>query len=526
MGDIGLIIGLGLDPADASAGVEQFGGDLRTLGPAGKVSLEAIAEASQPVERSLLNQHQSVHLLAEEMGIHLPRAVVSGISEMMPAISALGPALLGAFAVREIPRLVDGIREMTDDMAGYDKAAKKAFQDAVAASDDALTHFKSIKEGIKLEADINRNIAALSVQRDVLDSTGGVAVNYAQAVAQFFAGNYAAAAAHVAMARTEKLDMTELAKLEAQRAEQLNSRKDLEIEAHKETKRADSDAAEALRHQLEMEKQVHEWRAKAVAEAGKQLAEDAKAQRSADMTRESDLKAQLMLLQDISFSGAVSHAQLVQYVSQIQAQTVASKQLSAAHLELNQVLGVGKGIMKEFGEATAQSTLATMVQGLAAGESFARVAKAAIRSIAEQAGIQAVWEAVQGFAMLALSFFIPDPRYTASADAHFTAAAIFGGISGAAAGASAAIHVPRGAGAAGGGYGSPDTGRGSGDSGYQPSTLAPGAAGSGGRFNGLNVTIIAEHEAGQWMASTLNAAVNRGVTLTATNSQRGAPVGH
>lgn len=60
-----------------------------------------------------------------------------------------------------------------------------------------------------------------------------------------------------------------------------------------------------------------------------------------------------------------------------------------------------------------------------------------------------------------------------------------------------------------------------------PDTLAPGAGGAGGRFGGtLHVMVVGESQAGEWLAGTLNNAVNRGVTLTATSSQRGAPVGH
>ncbi len=67
-----------------------------------------------------------------------------------------------------------------------------------------------------------------------------------------------------------------------------------------------------------------------------------------------------------------------------------------------------------------------------------------------------------------------------------------------------------------GGYGEPG------------SALAPGAQPaampSGG---GLTVSIMGDEEAGQWLATTLNRAVTQGgVQLTATGSQRGAPVGH
>jgi hypothetical protein len=105
--------------------------------------------------------------------------------------------------------------------------------------------------------------------------------------------------------------------------------------------------------------------------------------------------------------------------------------------------------LEDTAKAAAHSTLAHLAHALAAGESLRKAAKEAVASIAEQAGVQAVWEAAQGFAMLALNFFIPNPRYVASAEAHFTASAIYGGIAGVAAAASAGMG--RGGGGGGGG---------------------------------------------------------------------------
>jgi len=56
---------------------------------------QQMAGATEPFNRAILNQHQSIHLLAEEMGIRLPRAVVGGISEMLPPINMIGPGADG-----------------------------------------------------------------------------------------------------------------------------------------------------------------------------------------------------------------------------------------------------------------------------------------------------------------------------------------------------------------------------------------------------------------------------------------------
>jgi hypothetical protein len=61
-----------------------------------------------------------------------------------------------------------------------------------------------------------------------------------------------------------------------------------------------------------------------------------------------------------------------------------------------------------------------------------------------------------------------------------------------------------------------------------PQTLASGAAG-GGRFGSIGSGIIVVHgstDLHQMVAGLVNGAVERGITVTATNSQRGSPVGH
>lgn len=68
-----------------------------------------------------------------------------------------------------------------------------------------------------------------------------------------------------------------------------------------------------------------------------------------------------------------------------------------------------------------------------AGGSFRKFAAEMLASVAQMAIVQAVWEAAQGFAMLALSWFTGNPKYAASATAHFTAAAIYGTVGGVAA---------------------------------------------------------------------------------------------
>jgi hypothetical protein len=87
---------------------------------------------------------------------------------------------------------------------------------------------------VKLENEVNRNFAALTVQRDVLDSTGGSAVNWARATMAFLSGQTVQAGAYAAIAKQEELDAEQLGKLEGQRLQQLTTMGQLQVAQHKE----------------------------------------------------------------------------------------------------------------------------------------------------------------------------------------------------------------------------------------------------------------------------------------------------
>lgn len=83
------------------------------------------------------------------------------------------------------------------------------------------------------------------------------------------------------------------------------------------------------------------------------------------------------------------------------------------------------GVAQAVGEAVHAFVLFGSVQG-----GFRKFAAEVIASIAQMAVVQAVWEAAQGLAMLALAYFTGNPKYAASAKAHFAAAAAFGIVGG------------------------------------------------------------------------------------------------
>lgn len=146
-----------------------------------------------------------------------------------------------------------------------------------------------------------------------------------------------------------------------------------------------------------------------------------------------------------------------------------------------------------------------------------RTLKSTTASIAAEAIVQALRASALGFYLLAVGDF-------AGAGSAFESAAIWGSIGGVAAGVGAGISAGGVSGSAagagrygGGGYGA---GYGAGGGAGAPTgMLAPGAVSARPGGN-LTVAIMGDSEAAHWLANTLNQGVARGVTLTATRTQR------
>jgi hypothetical protein len=139
-----------------------------------------------------------------------------------------------------------------------------------------------------------------------------------------------------------------------------------------------------------------------------------------------------------------------------------------------------------------------------------------------QAGVEAVWETARGIALLAEGTWPPNPAAIMAAGLHFEAAAQYALLAD-----TGSRRRSAGASSGSGGY-ERGTGSGTGESPYgTPSqVLAPGAAGASARFGGGVVIIRGTQAFEEYVAGAVNGAVARGVTVTATQSQRGAPVGH
>lgn len=205
----------------------------------------------------------------------------------------------------------------------------------------------------------------------------------------------------------------------------------------------------------------------------------------------------------------------------------ATQSISAVQTATQTFEVVAGDAFMETGDAMTKAGIAAAIYGENTGKAMEQAAKAAIASIAEQAGINALNALAQGVWFLAQSIFFGDPSAAAAAVADFEAAAEWGAIAGVA-GAAAAAIPGGGAGASsgrgtGGGYAA--SGPGGSGGGGAPQTggygLAPGAAGALNPPSGkLTVMVVGEAQAGQWLATTLNTAVQRGVPLNATTAQK------
>jgi hypothetical protein len=200
-----------------------------------------------------------------------------------------------------------------------------------------------------------------------------------------------------------------------------------------------------------------------------------------------------------------------------------TQSLSAAQNALENFQMIAGSAFLATSDAMTAAGIAAAIYGENVGKSMEQAAKAALASIAEQAGVNALNALAQGLWFLAQAIFFGDPDAAAAAATDFEAAAEWGAIAGVAGAAAAAM--PGGKGSSSGRESAGRSAAGGYGSGSGPQTgaygLAPGAAGALNPPSGnLTVMVVGEAQAGQWLATTLNTAVQRGVPLNATTVQK------
>lgn len=208
-------------------------------------------------------------------------------------------------------------------------------------------------------------------------------------------------------------------------------------------------------------------------------------------------------------------------LSHLQAQSqlvvVPVRQMQEGFRQLGPEISAATTQTEQHANAVQRAALAIRTQTTAGVELLAQGLVGLIAGRKAQAAVEAIWETARGIALLAEGTWPPNPAAIIAAGLHFEAAAQYALIAG-----TGSHRRSAGAGGGGGGY----EGAGPSPYGLPLQTLAPGAAAPSARF-GSGVVIIRGTQAFEdYVAGAVNGAVARGVSVTATQSQRGAPVGH
>ncbi len=117
----------------------------------------------------------------------------------------------------------------------------------------------------------------------------------------------------------------------------------------------------------------------------------------------------------------------------------ATQSINAAQNAMQNFQMVASGAFMATADAMTAAGIAASVYGENVGKAMEQAAKAALASIAEQAGVNALNALAQGLWFLAQAIFFGDPDAAAAATTDFEAAAEWGAIAGVAGAAAAAV---------------------------------------------------------------------------------------
>jgi len=404
MGDflpMGVAFGLGIDNAEALDASSQVRKELEGGIPAAaKRGGAGVADGLAPGERALLSQREAVRLMGEEMGIHLPRGVSSGIAKMLPDITMLGGAFMAAFVIKEIPAFIAKIHEETDEIGGFTKEVKGYYEEALKEQRKLFREFTDRAQGMEFIKQTQQSIHNLADEKAELEK-----VTLAQSLLSDQIEGYVAA-----KIREHQIDVEDAKLRDVLEAQLKNLNK---LQTTKVTPGVE-DATKAVNHHTQLLKLLAE-RSRL---AGKQLDEDAKHVKDYAAQAQFAANAEFnltMRLEEFGIVGQRVWSGAGDYIDSVAPHVeVAIEQQSRWRRAL---------LLTKDAEDDALVSQAASLAGAMAGR---RVA----------AGIEAVWETAKGIQSLADSHF-------REAALHFMSAAEFGII----AGTSSHSH------AAGGGYG-------------------------------------------------------------------------
>ncbi len=519
--DIGLTIGIGGDNSDAQQAVQELQASLGNFAKSLRPLSEESARATKPFDDALLNQHQSVHLLLEDFGVHLPRSVAGAIAEMTPELTAFGGVFLGAFALKELPDAIDKMKEFALEMEGFGNAARtemeQAIKDTASLAKQVGDVEKQLEEFGKTQAEqlamraqwasedadnaLKPLLAAEQKVRDIqakIDEAKKGANIFAAGAGSAYEGALKVAQAEVGKLREAWKKADEEALLAQKRAAQAAA-----LEEKKKVDEAQKAAADAnnawLHYQGDWMKLFQNWDAFVIGLQKAAMAEAGQVDTMIDR-----------------------YHPLVQTIDTIIDRNL---QLVDSTIHLNAVRRIEIEIMQALHQAGEHEAKATMRDQLAATESLASGFASLIGGQRAAAAVSAVFDAAKGAEQIAMALDPLDPNHAMhwiSAGQFFVSSAEFAKVAG------TGTHHSR-AGVSGGGRGSYsgggfERGGGGGPDRALPQTLAPGAAVPGGE---LHVHILGSNdEALHWFADMVTNATQAGHTVIASSSQRGSPVGH
>jgi hypothetical protein len=248
---VGLVLGLGIDPSEAKAGVEQLDSTLGGLEGGASKTAEGMTESFAQTDRALIGNRESVRLLSEDLGIHLPRAVTGAIGQMLPEIAGFGGALLGVFAVEEVWKWGKAAVEAIREAEGETKELADMMHEILGEQEKILRHPKTLAEAAKDLDETTKRIGGINqeitkLQKDLVDTPKEAAQAVAGAAGAWGTPMMAEAAAMSAAAVNASKRLNELqAQLDllterqkAQLEEKTRLQKEADAEAARDAKRA------------------------------------------------------------------------------------------------------------------------------------------------------------------------------------------------------------------------------------------------------------------------------------------------
>lgn len=537
---LGLLFEISADPSKAEEAIKRFNDSTGN-------ALKEAGQSAQPLEEALLSNRESVRLLGEEMGIHLPRAVSGAVAEMLPSIGQLGGAVLGVFAITEVTHWAevgaDKIREMfavaDDSVKALDAAAGAAFKHVKEQADSTFTSFKTSLAGAFDISEIDARAAQLEHYYDafkMLNEKAGGDLRNLGVISAEAVRTIASAANEGITSEKQVVDkINEIGQLQFQARQHLKEVTAAEKKAAAEAakREADEEATAAQKalalaeHVQQEENRLALQKIRIMQEAGREVAriwsDEAK---SIDIAMKGE-KADIQALQIVFTNfGNLTRTEMMQLAPTLEIVGDQTKHLSAARKELVWITQELHETERKYSEGVKDEIKAVHDDLLASTGQLAGGLAGLIAGRRAQAGVEGAFEVAKGIMLLAEGTWPPNPAALVASGLHFEAAAEFFKVAG-----SGSSRHGGGGGAGAGSYrsGGDHGGYGSRDSGYLPQTLAPGAASQGGRFSSPGSGVIVVHgstDLHQWVAGLVNEAVDRGITVTASRSQRGAAVGH